>query len=89
MSRTPIAVEREPEHNIAYLRYQEDVPGSTGQTVGYADHQVNVDFDEAGAIVGIEVLSLGAEELAALAEIAKAYELDLSPLIGGTIPSAA
>ncbi len=88
MSRNPIAVEREPEYNIAYLRYREDVPGDTGQTVGYADHQVNVDVDETGAIVGIEILSLGAEELAALAEIATAYELDLSPLIGGTVPSA-
>jgi uncharacterized protein YuzE len=48
-----------------------------------------VDVDEAGQIIGIEILSLSADELAALAEIAKAYDLDLTPLIGGAIPNAA
>jgi hypothetical protein len=39
--------------------------------------------------VGIELLSLGADESAALAQIARAGDLELSPLIGGIVSSAA
>ncbi|MFY9780571.1 MAG: hypothetical protein WAJ85_08680 [Candidatus Baltobacteraceae bacterium] len=89
MPRLPIGVEREAEHNVACVRYGQVEREGVGRTVGYADYRVNVDVDQAGGIVGIEILSLGFEELAALAEIAKAHDLDLSPLIGGTVPSAA
>jgi uncharacterized protein YuzE len=93
MPRLPIAVERETEYNAAYVRYREQEPQRTGRTIGYADCQVNVDVDvdvdEADQIIGIEILSLSADELAALAEIAKDYDLDLSPLIGGAVPNAA
>ena len=89
MPRMPIAIERETKYNVAYVRYRADDPETCGRTVGYADYQINVDLDENDGIVGIEILALGAEELAALADIAKKYDLDLSPLIGGTVPSAA
>ena len=92
MPRLPIAIERETEYNVAYVRYRQEEPRGIGRTIGYADHQVNVDVDETNGIIGIigiEILSLSADELAALADIAKAYDLDLSPLIGGTVPSAA
>jgi uncharacterized protein YuzE len=88
MPRLPIEIEREAEYNVAYVRYQEDSSRGIGKTIGHAGDQINLDLDEAGAIVGIEILSLGAVELAALAQIARAYDLDLSPLIGGTVSSA-
>jgi uncharacterized protein YuzE len=89
MSRLPIAIEREAEYNVAYVRYRQQEPQRIGRTIGYADHQVNVDVDETNEIIGIEILTLSADELTALADIAKAYDLDLSPLIGGAVPNAA
>jgi uncharacterized protein YuzE len=89
MPRMPIAIERETKYNVAYVRYHADDPEASGRTVGYADYRINVDLNESGRIVGIEILALGAEELGALADIAKKYDLDLSPLIGGTVSSAA
>jgi hypothetical protein len=84
MPRTPTAIEREPKYNVAYVRYRKGEVHA-GRTIGYADHQINVDVDDDG-LVGIEILSLGANELTALAEIAQTYDLDLTPLIGGTVP---
>jgi hypothetical protein len=92
MPLLPIAIERETEFSVAYVRYRQAEPQGIGRTIGYADHQVNVDVDETNGIIGIigiEILSLDADELAALADIAKAYDLNLSPLIGGTVPGAA
>jgi uncharacterized protein YuzE len=89
MPRLPIAIERETEYNVAYVRYRQQEPQGIGRTIGYADHQVNVDVDETNEIIGIEILTLSADELTALADIAKAYDLDLSPLIGGAVPNAA
>jgi uncharacterized protein YuzE len=89
MARLPLAVERETEYNVAYVRYREHEPKRVGRTIGYADHQINVDVDETNEIVGIEILALSADELTALANIARAYDLDLSPLISGAVPNAA
>jgi uncharacterized protein YuzE len=89
MPHLPIAIERETKYNVAYVRYRPEQPQGIGRTIGYADKQVNVDVDKTDGIIGIEILALGADELAALADIAKIYDLDLFPLIGGTVPTAA
>lgn len=63
--------------NVLYLYYSR-LPVS--RTKEFANGEINVDLDEQGEVVGIEVLSLEIEELAALKEIASQYQLNLDDL---------
>ena len=64
--------EIENNEDASYLRFSHF---PIARTKTYADGEVNVDLDHCGEVVGIEVLSYGAEELKALGEIVKEYQL--------------
>jgi hypothetical protein len=63
----------------AYIRYSREPVASTEPTE--TQDEVVVDYDAAGGVVGIELVSLGPEMFAALLDVARKYDLDLSALL--------
>jgi uncharacterized protein YuzE len=72
-------VERGDE--AVYLRFSH-LPITRTKTL--ADGEINVDLDHYNEVVGIEILSLGPNEMKALAEIAAEYRLSLDLLAHST-----
>ena len=63
----------------AYLRFSNE---PVAQTEVWDDgNDVVVDFDAAGSVVGVELVSVDPDVIEALVEIARRYELDLSALV--------
>ncbi|HVA33631.1 MAG TPA: DUF2283 domain-containing protein [Candidatus Baltobacteraceae bacterium] len=60
-----------------YLRFSNH---SVARTESYAGGEVNVDVDDRNQVIGIEMLSIDAEEIAALADVTRVYDLSLLPL---------
>lgn len=69
--------EVENRDNVLYLHFSK-LP--VAHTKSYADGEINVDLDHYGEVVGIEVLSLGPDELSALSAIVSKYRLSLDLL---------
>jgi uncharacterized protein YuzE len=73
----------------AYIRFSRAPVASTEPTE--AQDEVVVDYDAAGAVVGIELVSLGPDMITALVDVARKHDLDLSALFARpfAVPPAA
>ncbi len=70
--------EVESRDGVLYLHFSK-MP--IARTKSYAQGELNVDLDNADDVVGIEVLSLGPNEMTALAEVVTDHRLSLDLLI--------
>lgn len=61
-----------------YVRFSREPVANTEPTE--TQDEVVVDYDAAGQVVGIELVSLGSEMIAGLVDVARKHELDLSAL---------
>jgi hypothetical protein len=68
----------ESRDGVSYLHFSA-LP--VARTKSYAAGELNIDLTDDDEVVGIEVLSLGPNELKALTEIATAHHLSLNKLI--------
>jgi uncharacterized protein YuzE len=73
----------------AYIRFSSERVASTEPTE--AEDDVVVDYDASGGVVGVELVSLGLEVFAALLDVARQHDLDLSALLSRpfAVPPAA
>jgi uncharacterized protein YuzE len=75
----PTNVELDLDDELAYIRYREGTSASTTDVL--PDGVVAADFDESGRLLGIELLSLDAETVAAARDFAHkhgaAFPVDL------------
>lgn len=62
----------------AYIRFSHESVASTEPTE--EQDEVVVDYDAAGQVVGVELVSLGVEAIAAFVTMARKHDLDLSAL---------
>ena len=69
--------EVENRDNVLYLHFSK-LP--IARTRSYADGEINVDLDHYDEVVGIEVLSLGPDEMSALSAIVSEHRLSLDLL---------
>jgi len=69
--------EVENKDNVLYLHFSK-LP--IARTKSFSAGEVNVDLDHYNEVVGIEVLSLGPDEMQALADIASQHRLSLDLL---------
>ena len=69
--------EVENRDNVLYLHFSK-LP--IARTRSYADGEINVDLDHYDEVVGIEVLSLGPDEMSALSAIVSEHQLSLDLL---------
>lgn len=73
----------------AYIRFSgEPIAGTEPWK---PDSDVIIDYDEAGEVVGIELVALGPEAIDALVDVARRHGLDLSALLAhsfGVSPAA-
>jgi len=63
----------ESSEDAVYLRFSKL---TIARSVSYANGEINVDIDDHGEVIGIEMLSLDPQEMQALAEIATKYSLN-------------
>ncbi len=78
MSRLLVEIEsNETLRGPIYLRFSNQ---TVERTESYSSGEVNVDLDHHHELIGIEMLSLGPNQIAALADIVRAHDLDLRPL---------
>jgi len=73
------AMTSEGPRGPAYIRFSREPVASTEPTE--AQYEVVVDYDAAGGVVGVELVSLGPDMFAALADVARKHDLDLSALL--------
>jgi uncharacterized protein YuzE len=72
-------VSSEGRRGPAYIRFSNETVTRTEPWE--RNKELVVDYDAAGAVVGIELVTLGLDVLDTLVEIARANDLDLSALV--------
>ena len=87
MSKAIQVVTSEGPHGPVYIRFSNE-PVANTEPATFEDDLV-IDFDAAGGVVGIELVSTGLEVLEALVKVARTYDLDLTALIARSFAPAA
>lgn len=68
---------RTHDRDPIYMRFSDC---AVERTDSYVDGEVNVDVDQRNEVIGVELLSVGPDELRALASIIERHNLDIAPL---------
>ena len=82
-------VTSEGQDGPVYVRFSREKVASTDPTE--VEDEVVVDYDAAGQVVGIELVSICPETIAAFVDAARQHDLDIRALFARTfaVPSAA
>ncbi len=73
---------------IAYLYYRARPERSSPPRTKRISQDVNVDFDDAGAVLGIEIVGVDAESIATARQFAESHELAFPRDIAGNLAAA-
>jgi len=81
--QSPRKIER--NDGVMYFHFNDN---AIAKTKSYARGEVNVDLDASGMLVGVEVLSFGEDEIAALSSLAQEHHLDIATIFREISPQA-
>jgi uncharacterized protein YuzE len=70
---------------VAYVRYRERPEGAQPPKTKRISRDVNVDFDDQGSVLGVELVGVDAESLAVAARFANDHDLDFPRDLTGCV----
>ncbi len=89
--QTPFRITFEQVPNsiaVAYVYYREQTGGSTPPRTRRISHDVNVDFDQEGSVLGIELIGVDEASVATAREFAESHGLAFPRDLAGNLVAA-